>query len=127
MSKLAGLLLSVVVLACSSGGSDSDRAETVNVVPTATAEVTATPQPALVALTEAKLQGALLVLEDFPTGWTARAPEEDDDDDSDDLCGLSFENRIEPLVRVEAGFQKSGITGEYVCAQDSRITRGRPV
>jgi len=79
--------------------------------PTPTATATATPRP----VTEEDLTAALLALEDMPTGWTLRAPDEevDEDDGGDTYSFLGQELPRRALFSVNAEFE-SGQLGPFL-------------
>ena len=108
----------VLVVACNGG---SERATTIQPTETsgqqtpasdATAEMGETASPSPTAADDdqiaERLAGALLTIEDMPTGWTVSPADEDDEDDGTPICGIeSGALGDQALDRLTADFQQS--------------------
>lgn len=118
--KLAALVCTVGLvggfLACGGGG--DDRASTVDdggrATPVERSESPSrnpTAEPARNDITQDELAGALLTVNDLPTGWATSAPDEADDDD--DFCGFQSTDVSTHIASLEANFQQA-TTGPFL-------------
>lgn len=113
LTALLGIAAALVAFSVACGGGD-DKADTID-PPTATEgtepeEPEATDEPVLSGndgLDQAELQDALPELGDLPSGWVVSVDDEEDDDETDEVCGESAEEDLEPLAEAAVGFEQS--------------------
>jgi len=107
---LAPLAILLVLVSCGSDDDDSDRADTLEeTTTTSVAEeastTTSEPEDADSGpVTQEALSGALLTVDDLPSGWAVSPPDEDEDDD--DFCEDAPKYR-QPVMEAEVEFQES--------------------
>lgn len=122
----------VLVVACNG---ESDRATTIQPTETSSQQTPASDETATTVETAGpsptasedqiaeRLGGALLTIEDMPTGWTV-SPADEDDDDETPICGIeSGAFGDEALDRLTANFQQSEL-GPFLAQIIDRFAEG---
>jgi hypothetical protein len=100
LTCLAVLLMLPLFAGCGSDG--EKRADTVSDDRSTTTRSEKQDEGRSTPLTQDDLEGALLTIDDMPTGWAGSPPEDDSDDDfCDDAPEL-----VEPKIEAEASYQE---------------------